>query len=124
MMSIPVALAARMALLDSVLDSWATCEAPNTWHAEPASMSMDLPAEFGFARSADLLVLVADRFGAILSRSRDRRSCVAFTTVQPVSVHGVQGVPSSNPGVPTNFFFASLSSFLQHRSNDTPFLQR
>jgi hypothetical protein len=34
-------------------------------------MSMDLPAEFGSARSAELLVLVADRHGAILSRSRD-----------------------------------------------------
>jgi hypothetical protein len=33
--------AARMALLDSVLDSWAIREAPNTWHAEPASMSVE-----------------------------------------------------------------------------------
>jgi two-component system, OmpR family, heavy metal sensor histidine kinase CusS len=63
--------AARMALLDSVLDIWAIREAHNTWHAEPASMSMDLPAEFGSARSAELLVLVADQFGDIRSRSGD-----------------------------------------------------
>jgi two-component system, OmpR family, heavy metal sensor histidine kinase CusS len=63
--------AARMALLDSVLDIWAIREAPNTWHAEPASMSLDLPTEFGSARSADLLVLVADQFGDIRSRSGD-----------------------------------------------------
>jgi signal transduction histidine kinase len=101
--------AARMALLDSVLDIWAIREAPNTWHAEPASMSLDLPTEFGSARSADLLVLVVDQFGDIRSRSGDWptgidpstwvvKSPPVVTVVSPLSAAAPWGPPHSVRG--------------------------
>ena len=94
--------ATRVALLDSILDGWAIREAPNTWHAEPASMSMDLPAELGAARSVDLFVLVASRFGVILSRSLDWPADVDpsnwVVKSQPTIMHVG---PASSATVPT-----------------------
>jgi signal transduction histidine kinase len=61
----------RLALLDSVLDNWATHEARRVIRTEPERTFADLPPELGSANSVEILVLVMDANGAVLSRSRD-----------------------------------------------------
>jgi two-component system, OmpR family, heavy metal sensor histidine kinase CusS len=61
----------RLALLDSVLDNWAIHEAGRVIRTEPERTFADLPPELGSANSVEILVLVMDADGSVLSRSRD-----------------------------------------------------
>jgi two-component system, OmpR family, heavy metal sensor histidine kinase CusS len=61
----------RLALLDSVLDNWDTHEARRVVRTQPTRTFADLPPELGSANSVEILVLVMDANGAVLSRSQD-----------------------------------------------------
>jgi signal transduction histidine kinase len=59
----------RLALLDSVLDNWATREAIRVIGTDAIRPRLDLPAELGSVGSVEVLVLVTDDSGTVLSRS-------------------------------------------------------
>jgi signal transduction histidine kinase len=106
----------RLALLDSVLDNWATHETRRAILTVPESTFADLPPELGSANSVEIFVLVIDASGTVLSRSRDWPQDIDSSSW----VSKAPPVAGLLPTVPSTSAVVTSSGIVQREDGATP----